>query len=56
MLKLIGPIGQLQRKLSLVNMDPGVALFSSKFLNGLNKLECYITLPWRGLPGTNTQA
>ncbi len=21
-----------------------------------NKLECYITLSWKGLPGTNTQA
>jgi len=22
--------------------------------NGPNKLECYITVSWKGLPGTNT--
>ncbi len=25
-------------------------------MNGPNKLECYITLGWTGLPGTNTLA
>jgi predicted small integral membrane protein len=30
-------------------------LFSSKFTNGPNKLECYITLSWDGLSGTNSQ-
>ncbi len=24
--------------------------------NGPNKLECYITLAWKGLPATNTSA
>jgi len=23
-------------------------------MNGPNKLECYITLVWKALPGTNT--
>jgi len=25
-------------------------------MNGPNKLECYITLGWKGLPGANTLA
>jgi hypothetical protein len=25
-------------------------------MNGSNKLECYITIRWEGLPGTNTLA
>jgi len=25
-------------------------------MNGPNKLECYITLSWKGLPGTNSLA
>ncbi len=29
-------------------------LFSSQLMNGPNKLECYITPGWKGLPGTNT--
>ncbi len=29
-------------------------LFSSKHTIGPNKLECYITLDWKGLPETNT--
>jgi len=27
-------------------------LFSSECTNGSNKLECYIALDWKGLPGT----
>ncbi len=30
--------------------------FSSKLMNGLNKLECFILLDLKGLLGTNTQA
>jgi hypothetical protein len=30
--------------------------FYSKLMNGSNKLECYIPLGWKGLPGTNTLA
>ncbi len=30
--------------------------FSSKLTNGNNKLECYITLSWKGHAGTNTLA
>jgi hypothetical protein len=30
--------------------------FTSKLLNGPNKLECYITQGWEGLSGTNTLA
>ncbi len=32
------------------------ALFSSYLTNVSNKLECYITLGWRGLIGTHTRA
>ncbi len=31
-------------------------LFSSHFMNGPNKLECYTTLGWKCLPGPNTVA
>ncbi len=30
--------------------------FSLQFTNGPNKLECYITLEWKGKPGSNTLA
>ncbi len=30
------------------------ASFSSLIMNMLNRLECYITLSWKGLPVTNT--
>ncbi len=32
------------------------ALFSSQLSNGPNKLEFYITLGWKDMPGTNTIA
>jgi hypothetical protein len=30
--------------------------FHSKLMNGSNKLDCYITLGWKGLPVTDTLA
>ncbi len=30
--------------------------FSSLVINGPNKLDCFITLGFKGLPGTNTVA
>jgi hypothetical protein len=30
--------------------------FSSQLMNGPNKLECYITQHWKGLPKTNSLA
>jgi hypothetical protein len=37
------------------NQRPGTR-FIQQFPNGLNKLECYIALDWKGLPRTNTLA
>ncbi len=31
-------------------------LFSLQLMNGLNKLESYPSLGWKGLPGTNNPA
>jgi hypothetical protein len=30
------------------------ASFSSNLMNGLNKVECYITIDWKAETGTNT--
>jgi hypothetical protein len=55
---LIKSISNLQRKVSVVNMVSGVVFTTHHFLlnllDGPNKLECYITLGWKSLPGTNT--
>jgi hypothetical protein len=48
----------LQSKWSVKNFTPWSIFPKLNFLsivNGPKKLACYITLDWKGLPGTNTQ-
>ncbi len=48
---LIGQEGTLLLWSSIHNTS-----FSSQLMNGLNKLECYIAIGWKGLQRSNTLA
>ncbi len=51
---LWGLICRLRRKWSVVIL--GVYLNTSQFKNVPSRLECFITVGWKGLPGTNSEA
>ncbi len=51
--KELNPLGEVE--VGIITRDSMLsASFSSKLVNRPNKLLCYITLRWKGMPGTNT--
>jgi hypothetical protein len=59
-LYLSGHILKVTEKIKCCEYGPLVCIhntsFSSKRTNGFNKLQCYITLGWKGLPEANALA